>query len=413
MENRVVITGLGAITPIGKDVNETWEGIENKKCGIDKVALFDATDYKTSVDAEVKDFNPTDYFEVKEARRLDRSSQFAIIAAREAFKDSKITSENTNLDRVGVYMSSGIAGIRTIEEQCEVNRIKGHSRVSPMFIPMSIINMPAGNIAIELGLKGNSMSISTACASSTHSIGEAYRAIKHGYEDVVLAGGTEAAICEVAMAGFENMKALSNSTDITRASIPFDKERNGFVMGEGAAVIVLEELKHAKKRGAKIYAEIIGFGGTSDAYHITSPSPDGNGGARAMTRAIEDAGIKPEDIDYINAHGTSTHLNDLTETLAIKTALGEASKKVMVSSTKGNTGHLLGAAGAVEAVICAKTIEKQIVPPTINYKEKDEECDLDIIPNEPRKAEVNIVMSNSLGFGGQNASIILRKYEEE
>lgn len=413
MGNRVVITGLGAITPIGKDVNETWEGIENKKCGIDKVTLFDATDYKTSVDAEVKDFNPTDYFEVKEARRLDRSSQFAIIAAREAFKDSKITSENTNLDRVGVYMSSGIAGIRTIEEQCDVNRIKGHSRVSPMFIPMSIINMPAGNIAIELGLKGNSMSISTACASSTHSIGEAYRAIKHGYEDVVLAGGTEAAICEVAMAGFENMKALSNSTDITRASIPFDKERNGFVMGEGAAVIVLEELEHAKKRGAKIYAEIIGFGGTSDAYHITSPSPDGNGGARAMTRAIEDAGIKPEDIDYINAHGTSTHLNDLTETLAIKTALGEASKKVMVSSTKGNTGHLLGAAGAVEAVICAKTIEKQIVPPTINYKEKDEECDLDIIPNESRKAEVNIVMSNSLGFGGQNASIILRKYEEE
>lgn len=413
MENRVVITGLGAITPIGKDVNETWDGIENKKCGIDKVALFDATDYKTSVDAEVKDFNPTDYFEVKEARRLDRSSQFAIIAAREALKDSKITSENTNLDRVGVYMSSGIAGIRTIEEQCKVNQTKGHSRVSPMFIPMSIINMPAGNIAIELGLKGNSMSISTACASSTHSIGEAYMAIKHGYEDAILAGGTEAAICEVSMAGFENMKALSNSTDITRASIPFDKERNGFVMGEGAAVIVLEELEHAKKRGAKIYAEIIGFGGTSDAYHITSPSPDGNGGARAMIRAIEDAKIKPEDIDYINAHGTSTHLNDLTETLAIKTALGEASKKVMVSSTKGNTGHLLGAAGAVEAVICAKTIEKQIVPPTINYKEKDEECDLDIIPNEPRKAKVNIVMSNSLGFGGQNASIILKKYEEE
>ena len=413
MGKRVVITGLGAITPIGKDVNETWNGIESKKCGIDKVALFDATDYKTSVDAEVKDFNPTDYFEVKEARRLDRSSQFAIIAAREAFKDSKITSENTNLDRVGVYVSSGIAGIRTIQEQCEVNRTKGHSRVSPMFIPMSIINMPAGNIAIELGLKGNSMSISTACASSTHSIGEAYMAIKHGYEDAILAGGTEAAICEVSMAGFENMKALSNSTDITRASIPFDKERNGFVMGEGAAVIVLEELEHAKKRGAKIYAEIIGFGGTSDAYHITSPSPDGNGGARAMTRAIKDAKIKPEYIEYINAHGTSTHLNDLTETLAIKTALGEASKKVMVSSTKGNTGHLLGAAGAVEAVICAKTIEKQIVPPTINYKEKDEECDLDIIPNEPRKARVNIVMSNSLGFGGQNASIILKKYEEE
>lgn len=413
MERRVVITGLGAITPIGKNVTETWDGIKNKKCGIDKISLFDASSFKTSLAAEVKDYEPSEYFEVKEAKRLDRCSQFAIIAAREAFKDSKITSENTDLERVGIFISSGIGGFKTIQEQCEVNYAKGHKRVSPMFIPMAITNMPAGNVAIDLGVKGESMSIVTACASSTHSIGEAYKTIKHGYEDAVIAGGTESSICEVGIAGFENMKALSSSEDKQRASIPFDKERNGFVMGEGAGIVVLEELEHAKKRGAKIYAEVIGFGATSDSYHITSPDPNGEGGARAMTRAIEDGNIKPEDIDYINAHGTSTHLNDSTETLAIKKALGEASKKVMVSSTKGNMGHLLGAAGAVEAIICAKTIENQIVPPTINYKEKDEECDLDIVPNEPRKANVNIVMSNSLGFGGHNSSIILRKYEEE
>lgn len=327
MERRVVITGLGAITPIGKTVKETWEGIENKKCGIDKISLFDATGYKTSLDAEVKDFDPLEYFEVKQSRRLDRSSQFAIIAAREAFKDSGITGENTNLDRVGIFISSGIGGLKTMQEQCEVNCMKSHSRVSPMFIPMTIANMPAGNIAIELGLKGESISIVTACASSTHAIGEAYRTIKHGYEDAIITGGTEASICEVGVAGFENMKALSNSTDKTRASIPFDKERNGFVMGEGAGVLVLEELEHAKNRGAKIYAEVIGYGATSDAYHITSPCPDGEGGAKAMIRAIESANIKPEDIDYINAHGTSTHLNDSTETMAIKKALGEASKK--------------------------------------------------------------------------------------
>ena len=281
-----------------------------------------------------------------------------------------------------------------------------------MFIPMAIANMPAGNIAIEFGFKGESISIVTACASSTHAIGEAYKTIKQGYEDVIIAGGTEASICSIGIAGFENMKALCTSEDKNRASIPFDKERSGFVMGEGAGIVVLEELEHAKKRGAKIYAELIGFGSTTDAYHITSPNPNGEGGAKAMIRAIEDAGIKPEDIDYINAHGTSTHLNDSTETLAIKTALGEASKKVKVSSTKGNIGHLLGAAGGVEAVICVKAIENGIVPPTINYKEKDEECDLDIVPNEPIKEKLNVVMSNSLGFGGHNASIIIRNYEK-
>ena len=411
MEKRVVITGLGAITPIGNNVEDTWNGIKNQKCGIDKISLFDSTGYKTSLAAEVKDYDPLKYFEVKESKRLDRCSQFALIGAREAFKDSGITSENTNLDRVGIFISSGIGGLTTIQEQCKIHYEKGHRRVSPMFIPMSIANMPAGNVAIELGVKGESMSIVTACSSSTHSVGEAYKTIKHGYEDAVIAGGTEASICEVGIAGFENMKALSNSEDKTRASIPFDKERNGFVMGEGAGILVLEELEHAKKRGAKIYAEVIGYGATSDAYHITSPEPNGEGGAKAMIRAIEDANIKPEDIDYINAHGTSTHLNDSTETLAIKKALGEASKKVMVSSTKGNTGHLLGAAGGLEAIICAKAIQEQLIPPTINYKEKDEECNLDIVPNEVREEKVNIVMSNSLGFGGHNASIILKKYE--
>ena len=412
MEKRVVITGLGAITPIGKNVEETWKGIENKICGIDKISLFDTTNFKTSLAAEVKDYQPLDYFEPKQAKRFDRSSQFAIISAREAVKDSGITPENTNFERVGVFVSSGIGGLRTIQEQCEINCLKGNNRVSPMFIPMSIANMPAGNIAIEFGFKGESISIVTACASSTHAIGEAYKTIKQGYEDVIIAGGTEASICSVGIAGFENMKALYTGEDKSRASIPFDKERSGFVMGEGAGMVILEELEHAKKRGAKIYAEIIGFGSTSDAYHITSPDPEGNSSARAMTRAMEDAKIKPEDIDYINAHGTSTHLNDSTETLAIKKALGDASKNVMVSSTKGNTGHLLGAAGGVEAIISVKAIENQLVPATINYQRKDEECDLDIVPNNPRKADINIVMSNSLGFGGHNACIILKKYKD-
>ena len=411
MEKRVVITGLGAITPIGKNVEEMWKGIENKKCGIDNITLFDTETYKTKLAAEVKEYNPLDYFEPKQAKRFDRSSQFAIIAAREAVKDSGITAENTDYDRVGVFVSSGIGGLKTMQEQCEVKAIKGNNRVSPMFIPMTIANMPAGNISIEFGFKGESISIVTACASSTHAIGEAYKTIKNGYEDAVIAGGTEAAICGVGIAGFENMKALCTSSDKNRASIPFDKERSGFVMGEGAGIVVLEELEHAQKRGAKIYGELIGFGSTTDAYHITSPCPDGECGAKAMIRAIADSGIKAEDIDYINAHGTSTHLNDLTETMAIKTALGDASKKTMVSSTKGNIGHLLGAAGGVEAVICTKALEQQLVPPTINYKEKDEECDLDIVPNEPRKAKLNVVMSNSLGFGGHNACIIIKKYE--
>lgn len=412
MERRVVITGLGAVTPIGNNVNETWNGIKERKCGIDEITLFDTTNFKTKLAAEIKDYDPLKYFETKQAKRLDRSSQLAIIAAREAVKMSGITKENTNFDRVGIFVSSGIGGLKTIQDQCEINFEKGNRRVSPMFIPMSIANMPAGNISIEFGFKGESMGIVTACASSTHAIGEAYKTIKLGEEDVIIAGGTEAAICEVGIAGFENMKALSTEINKNRASIPFDKERNGFVMGEGAGIIVLEELEHALKRNAKIYGEIIGFGATTDAYHITSPCPDGECGAKAMVRAIENAKITPDKIDYINAHGTSTHLNDLTETMAIKKAFGKSADSVMISSTKGNVGHLLGSAGAVEAIFCIKALEEQIVPPTINYKEKDEECNLNIVSNDIKKANLKIVMSNSLGFGGHNSSIIMKKWEE-
>ena len=412
MERRVVITGLGAITPIGNNVEEFWEGLKNSKCGIDEITLFDTTNYKVKLAAEVKQYNPEDYFDRKQAKRLERFTQFSVIASREAIKDSGITKENTDMERVGVIVGSGIGGLRTIELENEKLQTKGPDRVSPMYIPMAISNMAAGNIAIEIGAKGESEAIVTACASATHAIGQSYRMIKHGYEDVIVAGGSESAITPSGIAGFTNMKALSVSADKNRASIPFDKERNGFVMGEGAGILVLEELEHAKKRGAKIYAEVIGYGATSDSYHITSPAPNGEGGAKAMIKAIQDANIKQEQIDYINVHGTSTPLNDSCETAAIKTALGEAAKTVKISSTKGNTGHLLGAAGGIEAIACVKAMEDSFIPPTINYKVPDEECDLNIVPNEGIKQKVNITMSNSLGFGGHNSTIILKKYEE-
>ena len=412
MERRVVITGLGAITPIGNNVQEFWEGLKNYKCGIDEITLFDTTNYKVKLAAEVKKYNPEDYFDRKQAKRLERFTQFSVIASREAIKDSGITKENTDMERVGVIVGSGIGGLRTIELENEKLQTKGPDRVSPMYIPMAISNMAAGNIAIEIGAKGESEAIVTACASATHAIGQSYRMIKHGYEDVIVAGGSESAITPSGIAGFTNMKALSVSADKNRASIPFDKERNGFVMGEGAGILVLEELEHAKKRGAKIYAEVIGYGATSDSYHITSPAPNGEGGAKAMIKAIKDANIKPEEIDYINVHGTSTPLNDSCETAAIKTALGEVAKTVKISSTKGNTGHLLGAAGGIEAIACVKAMEDSFIPPTINYKVPDEECDLNIVPNEGIKQKVNITISNSLGFGGHNSTIILKKYEE-
>ena len=408
---RVVITGLGAITPLGNNVNEFWKGIKDGKCGIDYITKFDTTDFKVKLAAEVKGYNAEDYFDRREAKRLDKFSQYAMIASREAWKDSGLDKEKENMERVGIVIGSGIGGIQTIETENQKCIEKGPDRVSPMYIPMGILNMATGNVAIDIGAKGESFAMVTACASGTHCIGEAYRMIKFGYQDVILAGGTEAGITPLGIAGFTNIKALTKSEDKTRASIPFDKERSGFVMGEGAGVLILEELEHAIKRGAKIYAEIVGYGATSDAYHITSPAPGGEGGARAMKLAMEEAGVAPEEITYINAHGTSTHLNDSFETQAIKTALGEeASKKVMVSSTKGHTGHLLGAAGGVEAIVCSKAIEESFVPATINYKVPDEECDLDIVPNEGRNKEIKYAMSNSLGFGGHNSSILLKKY---
>lgn len=410
MERRVVVTGLGAITPIGNNVNDFWKGIKEGKCGIEEITKFDVTEYKVKLAAEIKDYEPDDHFDKKTSKRMDPFSQYAIIASREAIKDAGITPENTDMTRVAAIISSGIGGLTTIERDNRALVEKGPDRVSPMYIPMSIVNMAAGNVAIDLGIKGESLSIVTACASGTHSIGEAYRMIKHGYQEVALAGGTESSITPTGIAGFMNIKALTQQTDKTRASIPFDKERSGFVMGEGAGIIVLEELEHAQKRGANIYAEVVGYGATSDAYHITSPSPEGEGAARAMQNAMKEAKITPEEVTYINAHGTSTHLNDLGETLAVKLAFGEASRQVMMSSTKGNTGHLLGAAGGVEAIACIKAIEDSFVPPTIGYQVPDEECDLDIVPNQGRNREVNYAMSNSLGFGGHNSCILLKKY---
>ena len=412
MERRVVITGLGAITPLGNNVEEFWKGIKDGKCGIDQITKFDTTNFKVKLAAEVKGYNPEEYFDRREAKRLDLFSQYAMVAAREAWKDSGLNKETENMERVGIIIGSGIGGIETIEIENKKCNEKGPDRVSPMYIPMGILNMATGNVAIDIGAKGESMAMVTACASGTHCIGESFRMIKHGYQDVVIAGGTEAGITPLSIAGFTNIKALTKVEDKTRASIPFDKERSGFVMGEGAGVVLLEEYEHAKKRGAKIYAEIVGYGATSDAYHITSPAPGGEGGARAMKIAMEEANVKPEEITYINAHGTSTHLNDSCETQAIKTALGEENaRKVMVSSTKGHTGHLLGAAGGVEVIVCSKAIHEGFVPATINYKEPDEECDLDIVPNEGRNVEIKYAISNSLGFGGHNSSILLKKVD--
>ena len=411
MERRVVVTGMGAITPIGNNVEEFFNGLIEGKCGIDNITLFDTEKFKVKLAAQVKGYNAEEYFDRRAAKRLDRFSQFAMIAAREAMKDSGITKENTDMERVGIVVSSGIGGLGTIEEQNINLNQKGPDRVSPMYIPMAICNMAAGNIAIDLGIRGESECIVTACASGTHSIGEALRLIRHGYQDAMLCGGCEASITPSGIAGFTTIKALNTTDDKTRASIPFDKERSGFVMGEGAGVLVLEELEHAKARGAKIYAEVVGYGASSDAYHITSPAPEGEGGKRAMINALKDAKINPEDITYINAHGTSTPLNDKCETQAIKGAFEKCYDKLYVSSTKGHTGHLLGAAGAIEAIACVKAIEKSIIPPTIGYKVKDDDCDLNIVPNKPVEHEIKYAMSNSLGFGGHNSTIILKKYE--
>ncbi|MBL4932043.1 beta-ketoacyl-ACP synthase II [Clostridium paridis] len=412
MSNRVVVTGMGAVTPIGNNAQDFWNNCKNGVNGIDFIKAFDTSDFEVKIAAEVKDDFTTDgVMEKKESRRMDRFSQFAIVAADEAIKDAKLDLDKVDRDRLGVIIGSGIGGYNTMETEFFKLFEKGNKRVSPLYIPMAIGNIAAGNVAIKFGAKGICTSVVTACASGTNSIGEAYRNIKHGYTDIMIAGGTEAPITKSGVSGFTNMKALNTTNDKDRASIPFDKERSGFVMGEGAGILILESLEHAQKRGAKIYGEIVGYGSNCDAYHITSPSPDGEGAMKAMKLAIDEAGIKPEEVGYINAHGTSTPYNDKFETLAIRKLFGEKAYEIPVSSTKSMTGHLLGAAGAVEAIVCIKAMEENFVPPTIGYKVKDEECDLDYVPNKGKTAEVKYALTNSLGFGGHNATLLIKKWD--
>lgn len=408
-KRRVVVTGLGTVCPVGNDVEAMWENIKNGVCGIDEITHFDTTDFKVKLAAEVKNLDIESYINKKEAKRLDRFSQLAMVASKQAFQDSKLNIDEIDEHRFGVILSSGIGGLQTIENEKEKGMKKGYERVSPFFIPMAIGNLAAGNVAIMLGAKGACLDIVTACAAGTNSIGEAFKYIRDGYADIMLTGGAEASITPLGIGGFSSMKALSTATDKNRASIPFDAERNGFVMGEGAGALVLEEYEHAKKRGATIYAEIVGYGVSCDAFHMTAPDSEANGAAACFKMALDDAQLSADDIDYINAHGTSTPLNDKLETLGVKKVFGEDTK-VMVSSTKGNTGHLLGAAGAVEAIITVKALQDGFVPATINYSQPDPECDLDIVPNVGRQQEIQYAMSNSLGFGGHNACIVLKKY---
>ena len=412
MEKRVVITGLGAITPLGSTVDSFWDGLKNGVCGIDYIKKFDTSNSKVKIAAEVKDFDAEQYMSKKDVKRNDLFATYGLAAGIQAFEDSGIDMEKEDAERIGVIVGSGTGGLMTMEEQVTRMNEKGPARVSPMFITMTIGNMVAGNIAIRVGAKGLCHDIVTACATGTDCIGTAYRNIKHGYLDACLAGGAEGSICEVGVAGFTNLTALSTEEDPKKACKPFDKERNGFVMGDGAGVLVLEELEHALARGAKIYGEVVGYGATADAYHVTLPDPEGKGAARAMQMAMKEAGITPEQVDYINAHGTSTHANDVGETKAIKLALGEdIAKKTPVSSTKSMTGHLLGAAGAIEAICSVKALEEGFLPPTINYHNPDEECDLDYIPNEGREAkDAMYALSNSLGFGGHNAVLCFKKW---
>lgn len=407
MNRRVVITGMGAVTPLGNTAAEFWAGIREGKNGIDTITHFDISLQKAIMGAEVKDFTYEDF---REGKRMDRSSQFGVTAAKEAMKDSGLVSgENIHPYRLGVLAGTGIGGIMTLESEVTKAVDKGVGRVSALLVPMVIPNILAGNVAIALQAKGSCLGMVTACAAGTHGIGEAYRAIRHGYLDAIVAGAAEAAFAPVCFAGFANMTALSTRTDRNRCSTPFDKERDGFVMGEGAGMLVLEELEHALARGAKIYGEIAGYGTTCDAYHLTSPSPEGEGAAEAMKMAIRDAGLNPADVDYINAHGTGTPYNDLFETRAVKTVFG-SDTKVPISSTKSMTGHLLGAAGAIEAIVCLKAINDGFLPATINYQIPDEELDLDYVPNQGREAEVSVVLSNSLGFGGHNGTLLFKKY---
>ena len=412
MKRRVVITGLGAITPIGNTVPEFWSGVKEGKVGIGEITQFDTTDYKVKIAAEVKGFVAKERMDFKASKRMETFSQYAVVAAKEACEDAGFDIENEHPYRCGVIIGSGIGSLQQVEKQYATILEKGPGRVAPLMVPMMISNMAAGNVSIQLGLKGKCTNVVTACATGTNCIGDAFRAIQYDDADVMFAGGTESCICPTGVAGFTALTALTTSEDPARASIPFDKDRSGFVLGEGAGVVVLEELEHAKARGAKIYAEVVGYGATGDAFHITSPAEDGSGAAKAMELAMKEAKVAPSEVQYINAHGTSTHHNDLFETYAIKKAFGDAAKDVVINSTKSMIGHLLGAAGAVECIVTAKAIQDGFIHQTMGTKEADPECDLNYAIGAPVEKEIKYAMSNSLGFGGHNATILLKKYEE-
>ena len=410
MSRRVVITGMGAVTPIGNNVEDFWANIKKGTVGIGPITKFDTSDYKAHLAAEVKDFDPLQYMDKKSARRMEVFSQYAVVAAKEAMEDAGLDMEKEDSFRVGCAVGCGIGSLQCVQRNYVRIQTKGPNRVEPLMIPMLISNIAAGNISIQLGLQGKNINVVTACATGNHNIGEAFRSIQYGEAEVMFAGGTEGAITESGVAGFTGLNALSTSEDPMRASIPFEAERGGFVMGEGAGILVMEELEHAKARGAKIYAEIVGYGATSDAHHVTAPLEDGSGAAKAMEFAMKDAGVTPEEIDYVNAHGTGTHLNDLTETAALKLAMGEAAYHCKVNSTKSMVGHLLGAAGGVEAIACVKAIQENYVHKNAGLVNRDPECDLDCV-TEAVETPVNVAMSNSLGFGGHNATLIFKAYE--
>lgn len=413
MKRRVVITGLGVITPLGNTVESFWHNLCEGKCGIDKITKFDASDFSTQIAAEVKDFKPEDYIDKKDARRMDRFTQFAMAASHMAVKNSNLNLDKIDREKFGVVLGSGIGGIETLEHQGNILFTKGPGRISPFFVPMMISNIAAGQIAIAMGAKGINSTLVTACASGTNAIGEAFRSIQNGKADIIITGGSESAVTPLSIAGFCSMRAMSTRNDNPKeASRPFDADRDGFVIGEGAGILIMESYDHAIKRNAEIIAEVVGYGLTADAYHITDPAPNGEGAARAMREALADAAILPEQIDYINAHGTSTQKNDTNETLAIKAIFGDHAYKLSISSTKSMTGHLLGAAGGIEAVSLALSIAHQFIPPTINYTTKDPNCDLDYVPNVGRHSRIEYGLSNSFGFGGQNACILLKRFSE-
>lgn len=412
MKRRVVVTGLGAVTPIGNTVEDFWAGIKEGKVGIGPITKFDTSDYKVKIAAEVKDFVAKERMDFKAAKRMEAFSQYAVAASKEAYEDSGLDIEKEDPFRAGVIIGSGIGSLQQAESSCEKISTKGPGKVNPLMVPLMISNMAAGNVSIQLGFRGKCTNVVTACASGTNCIGDAFRAIQYNDEDIMIAGGTESAICPTGVAGFTALTALSLNEDPMKASRPFDKDRDGFVMGEGAGVVILEELEHAKARGAKIYAEVVGYGSTGDAYHITSPAEDGAGAAKAMELAMEEACVSPEQVEYINAHGTSTHHNDLFETRAIKRAFGEAAKDVVINSTKSMIGHLLGAAGGVEFITCVKAIEDGFIHQTMGTVQADEECDLNYAIGAPVEKEIHYAMTNSLGFGGHNATLLIKKYEE-